>query len=290
MTRVAVLGLGGMGEPMAANIIRAGLPTVVWNRHPEPADRLRDQGAEVAATPADAARGADIAVTMVTDAAAVRSLAVDQGMLAALPEGAVWAQMSTIGVTETEALAALVEAERPDVTLVDAPVAGSRGPAREGRLVVLAAGPDAVRERVAPVFEAVGQRTVWVGPAGAGSRLKLVNNLLLAFLAEGLATAVALGDTLGLDRATVRDALHGSPLLSAWAAEKLDRIGRDDYTPQYTLDLALKDVDLALREAPAGRFPAATALAEEWRRAVDAGLGRDDLTVVTRALTEADTR
>jgi 3-hydroxyisobutyrate dehydrogenase len=286
MTRVAMLGLGGMGEPMAANLLRAGLPTAVWNRHPDPADRLRDQGAEVAATPADAVRGADVAVTMVTDADAVRSVAVDQGMLAALPEGAVWAQMSTIGVTETQRLAALVGAERPDVTLVDAPVAGSRGPASQGRLVVLASGPDEARERVAPVFEAVGQRTVWVGPTGAGSRLKLVNNLLLAFLAEGLAAAVALGDTLGLDRATVLNGLRGSPLVSPWAAEKLERVGRDDFTPQYTLALALKDVDLALREVPPGRFPAATALAEEWRRAVEAGLGPDDLTVVTRALAE----
>ena len=88
--QVAVLGLGGMGAPMAGNILRAGLPTVVWNRHPEPARRLGDQGAEVAATPADAVRRADVVVTMVTDADAVRSIATDQGMLAAMAEGAVW--------------------------------------------------------------------------------------------------------------------------------------------------------------------------------------------------------
>ncbi|MCW3843716.1 NAD(P)-dependent oxidoreductase [Micromonospora yasonensis] len=284
MTRVAVLGLGGMGAPMAANIIRAGLTTVVWNRRPEPAQGFAGQGAEVAASPADAVREADVVVTMVTDADAVRSIAIDQGMLAALPDGAVWAQMSTIGVSETERLAETVATRRPGVTLVDAPVAGSRGPAQQGRLVVLASGPEQVRDRVAPVLDAVGQQTVWVGPVGAGSRLKLVNNILLAFVAEGIAAAVALGGTLDLDRATVLKALRGSPLVSPWAAEKLERVGRDDYRPQYPLDLALKDVELALREAPPGRFPAAEALAAEWRRAVGEGFGADDLIVVTRAL------
>ncbi|MEU2611041.1 NAD(P)-dependent oxidoreductase [Micromonospora sp. NPDC007271] len=282
--RVAVLGLGGMGAPMARNILRAGLSTVVWNRHPEPARGLADQGAEVADSPADAARDADVVVTMVTDAAAVRSIAFDQGMLAAMADGAVWAQMSTIGVTDTEDLARRVAAARPGIVLVDAPVAGSRNPAEQGQLVVFASGPEQARERVAPVFDAVGQRTVWVGATGTGSRLKLVNNLLLAFVAEGLAAAVAFGDSLGLDRAAVLAAMRGSPLVSTWAAEKLERIGRDDYRTQYPLALAVKDVDLALREIDAGRFPAAEGLADEWRRALAQGLGSEDLTVVTRAL------
>ncbi|MFU8871673.1 NAD(P)-dependent oxidoreductase [Micromonospora sp. SL4-19] len=287
--RVAVLGLGGMGAPMARNILRAGLPAVVWNRHPEPAHRLAAQGAEVAASPADAVRGADVVVTMVTDADAVRSIALEQGMLASMVDGAIWAQMSTIGVTETERLARQVATERPGILLVDAPVAGSRDPAEQGRLVVLASGPEQARDRVAPVFDAVGQRTVWVGPTGAGSRLKLVNNLLLAFVAEGVAAAVAFGDAVGLDRAAVLGALRGSPLVSPWAAEKLERIGRDDYAAQYSLALAVKDVDLALREVDAGRFPAAECLAAEWQRAVAQGLGAEDLAVVTRALSPTAT-
>ncbi|MEV4655914.1 NAD(P)-dependent oxidoreductase [Micromonospora sp. NPDC049301] len=282
--QVAVLGLGGMGAPMAANIIRAGLPTVAWNRRPEPARRLGEQGAEVAQSPADAVRRADVVITMVTDADAVRSIATDQGMLAAMAQGAVWAQMSTIGVTETERLARLVAAERPDVVMVDAPVAGSRGPAERGELIVLASGPEQVRDPIAPVFDALGKRTVWVGPTGAGSRLKLVNNLLLAFVAEGLADAIALGERLGLDRAATLAALNGSPLVAPWAAEKLERIGRDDYSAQYPLALALKDVNLALREVEAGQLPAAEALAAEWQWVTDQGLGSEDLTVVTRAL------
>ncbi|MFJ5619155.1 NAD(P)-dependent oxidoreductase [Micromonospora sp. NPDC093243] len=282
--RVAVLGLGGMGQPMAANILRAGLPTTVWNRRPEPARRLGEQGAEVADSPADAVRRADVVITMVTDADAVLAIADGQGMLSALPDGAIWAQMSTIGVTGTEHLARLVAEQRPGVVLVDAPVAGSRGPAEQGKLVVLASGPAEVQERVAPVFDAVGQRTVWVGPTGAGSRLKLANNLLLAFLAEGLAESIALGHALGLDHAAVLGAFQGSPLVGPWAAEKLERIGRNDYSAQYPLSLAVKDVNLALREVEADRFAVAHSLAAQWQRAMERGLGGEDVTVVTRAL------
>jgi 3-hydroxyisobutyrate dehydrogenase len=282
--RVAVLGLGGMGQPMAANILRAGLPTVVWNRRPDPARRLGEQGAEVAETPADAVRRAEVVITMVTDADAVVSIAADQGMLTAMADGAIWAQMSTIGVSATERIARLVREQRPDVILLDAPVAGSRGPAEQGQLVILASGPEDVRDRVAPVFDAIGQRTVWVGPAGAGSRFKLVNNLLLAFIAEGLAESIALGHALGLDRAAVLGALQGSPLVSPWAAEKLQQIGRDDYSAQYPLSLAIKDVKLALLEVDVDRFAVANTLAAQWQRAVDQGLGDEDVTVITRAL------
>ena len=282
--RVAVLGLGGMGRPMAANILKAGLPTVVWNRRPEAARELGRQGAEVAGSAADAVRRAEVVVTMVTDVDAVASIVLDQGMLTAMAGGAIWAQMSTIGVAGTERMASLVDEHRPDVHLVDAPVAGSRGPAEQGKLVVFASGAEAVRERVAPVFDAVAQRTVWVGPVGSGSRLKLVNNLMLAFAAEGIAESLALGRALGLDRTVVMEAMEGSPLVSPWAEEKLQRILRDEYSPQYPLSLGVKDVNLALREVDIDRFAVANSLAAQWQRATERGLGDEDLTVITRAL------
>lgn len=281
---VAVLGLGGMGYGMAASLLRAGLPTLVWNRRPERAGGLADQGAEVAANAADAARRADVVITMVTDADAVMSIAADQGMLAAMRQGAIWAQMSTIGVSGIERVAALVSQQRPDVLLLDAPVAGSRGPAQQGQLTILASGPGEARSRVAPVLDALGQRTVWVGAVGAGSRVKLVNNMLLTFVAEGIAESVALGRSLGLDTETVLDVMKGSPLVSPWADEKLDRIARDEYSPQYTLALALKDINLALNQMDIDRFAVATSIAGEWQRAVERGLGTEDVTVVTRAL------
>jgi 3-hydroxyisobutyrate dehydrogenase len=238
---VAVLGMGVMGRAMARAILRAGLPTTVWDRRPEAAEELAADGVRVAHDVADAVRNADVVITMVTDADAVLSIA-GSGMLAVLPRGAIWAQMSTIGVDGIERVQRLVEERRPDVTLLDAPVAGSRGPAEQGKLTVFASGPESARERVAPVFDAVGQRTVWVGPVGAGSKMKLVNNLVLAFATQGLAESLGAAVDLGLDVQTVLAALDGSPLVSPWAAQKLDRIGKGEYGPEYALSLGLKDV------------------------------------------------
>jgi 3-hydroxyisobutyrate dehydrogenase len=284
---VAFLGIGTMGHGMATSALRAGVPTVAWNREPEGTKDLADLGADVADTAADAAARAGIVVTMVTNADAVVSIATVQGMLDALAPGAIWAQMSTIGVSGTERVASLVESRRPDVTVLDAPVSGSNEPAEQGKLTIFASGPDDARPRVAPLFDALGQRTVWVGAFGAGSRLKLVNNTLLAFTAEGLAASIALAHGLGLDTDTVIDALGDGPLTSPWEAAKLQRIAKDEYSPQFALSLALKDVQLALEAVDPERFEAFASLAREWERAVDHGLGNQDVTVVTRALEDS---
>jgi 3-hydroxyisobutyrate dehydrogenase len=283
---VAVLGIGSMGHGMATSALRAGLPTIVWNRDRDATSDLADLGADVASTAADAAAAAGIVVTMVTDADAVISIATDQGMLGALEPGTIWAQMSTIGVAGTERVAALVENQRRDVSLLDAPVSGSREPAEQGQLTIFASGPDDARPRVTPLFDALGQRTIWVGPVGAGSSLKLVNNTLLAFTAEGLASSIALAHRLGLETATVIDALDGGPLMSSWESAKLQRISKEEYSPQFALALALKDVHLALEAVDANRFEAFASLAREWERAVGRGLGDEDVTVVARALEE----
>lgn len=281
---VAFLGLGGMGRPMAARTLAARLPTVVWNRRPDPARALAAQGAEVADSPADAVRNAEIVVTMVTDADAVLSIAQDQGMLAAMAPGAIWAQMSTIGVSGIERVAELVARERQDIMLVDAPVAGSRGPAEQGQLTIFASGQQEVASRVAPVFDAIGHRTVWVGPVGAGTRVKLVNNTMLAFVAEGIAESLGIGRALGLEIETMLEAMEGSPLVSTWASGKLRRVGQGDYSPEYSLALALKDVNLALETTDVDRFAPAGGIAAEWQRAVAQGMGDEDIIVVARAL------
>jgi len=221
---------------------------------------------------------------MVTDTDAVISIALDEGMLAALAPGTIWAQMSTIGVAGIEHVAALVDKERPDIALVDAPVSGSKDPAEHGELTIFASGPDEARAPVTPLFDALGRRTIWVGAAGTGTRLKLVNNTWLAFSAEAVAAAVALARRLGLDTETVVDALAGGPLVSAWQVAKLQRILNGDFSAQFALSLALKDVHLALEAADGDRLAALNCLADEWQVAVDHGLGDQDLTVMTRAL------
>lgn len=286
--RLAVLGLGTMGRAMAGSALRHGIPTVVWNRDPAAASLLADQGAEVATSVTDAVEGANMAITMVTDAEAVVSIADEQGMLESLPSRAVWAQMSTIGVDGTAAINAMVEKRRPDVVFLDAPVSGSKVPAEQGKLVIFASGSEQARPIAEPVFAAIGQRTVWLGPVGMGSRMKLVNNTLLAFAAEGVANSLALARRLGLEVHTLRDTFEGGPLLSPWMAGKLARLENDDYSPEFPLALALKDVHLALEQAGPERFTVLASLAREWEAIDGQGLGNQDVTVVTRSLESPD--
>ena len=287
---VAVLGIGAMGHGMAASTLRAGIPTTVWNRTTEATRDLAELGAQVAGTAAEAARQAAIVVTMVTDANAVISIARDQDMLAAMTPGAIWAQMSTIGVAGIDRVAAMVASERPDVMLLDAPVSGSKDPAERGQLTIFASGPGEARSRVASLFDALGQRTIWVGDVGAGTRLKLVNNTWLAFATEAVAASVALGRGLGLETEMVVSALGGSPLVSPWQEAKLQRVAHGEFSAQFALSLAVKDVRLARQAAGDGRFAVLACLADEWQQAVDQGLGEMDLTVVTRTIENLITR
>jgi 3-hydroxyisobutyrate dehydrogenase len=256
----------------------------VWDRNVDVARSFLERGAENAATPALAVQSVDVAITMVTDAKAVTSMITDREMLEAMSSGAVWAQMSTIGVEATEAIAAIVEQRRPDISFLDAPVSGSKVPAEQGKLTIFASGPDNARPKVEPVFAAIGQRTIWLGAAGAGSRMKLVNNTLLAFGAEGVANSLALAHHLGLDTSLVLDAFEGGPLLSPWEAGKFRRIEAGDYSPEFPLRLALKDVHLALEQVGPEHFSVLASLAREWEKVVDQEGGDDDVTVVTRFL------
>jgi 3-hydroxyisobutyrate dehydrogenase len=197
--------------------------------------------------------------------------------------------MSTIGVAGIERVAAMVEAERPDVMLLDAPVSGSKDPAERGQLVIFASGPDEARPRVTALFDALGQRTIWVGTVGTGTRLKLVNNTWLAFGAEAVIASIALAHRLGIETDMMVEALEGSSLVSPWQIAKLHRIADDEFSAQFALSLALKDVRLA-QQAGDDQSGALACLADEWQLAVDHGLGDQDLTVVTRMLEQESRR
>jgi 3-hydroxyisobutyrate dehydrogenase len=277
---VAVLGTGIMGAPMTRNIAAAGMPTAAWNRTPQRAAPLREDGIEVHDDVAGAVAGRDIAVTMLADADAV--LAVAAEMLPALDGGAVWAQMSTIGLDGTERCAALA-ADR-GIAFVDAPVLGTRQPAEEGKLLVLASGPDDALARCKPVFGAVGQRTMPVGDAGGGTRLKLAVNAWLLSAMEGIAEALALAEGLGLDPSLVLDTIKGGPLDMPYAHMKAALIARREFPPSFELKLAAKDARL-VAEAAARHgldLPLERAIAERMRQAVEAGYGDEDMAAVWR--------
>jgi len=181
---VAVFGLGRMGTPIAHNLIAAGFPVEVWDRTTAHAAPLESEGATIAASPAAAAQRADVVLTMLPDGHAVEEvMSGPAGALAAMRTGTPWIQMGTIGLDWIERDAAL--ATENGVDLVDAPVSGSDGPARDRQLVILASGPETARARVQPIFDALGRETIWLGAAGNGTRLKLALNNWLAVQVEG---------------------------------------------------------------------------------------------------------
>ena len=195
--QIAFLGTGRMGAPMAANLARAGFAVRAWDRTASHAAALIDQGVTVAASPAEAVRGAGILITMLADGPATEQAWDGPGGLAAAGPGLIWIQMATVGIDWTERLANT--AARYGVHFFDAPVSGSQGPAQAGQLTILASGPPWMAEAVAPVFAALGRATAWLGPAGQGTRAKLVLNSWLADLTETTAETLRFAGRLGLD-------------------------------------------------------------------------------------------
>ncbi len=281
--RVAVLGLGTMGQGMAHSLLRAGFGVDVWNRSPEAAARLAADGAVAHEDPAAAVAQAGVVITMVADAAAVEDVAFGQGALAAARPSAVWAQMSTIGVDAIARLAARAARERPDVRFVDAPVSGTRAPAENGQLLILASGPEDARPVLDPVFDALGQRTLWLGAAGAGSRLKLVMNTWLVTLVEGAAEILALADSLGVPRSSVLGFLGDGNLSSPVAQAKGRKMDAGDDSPDFSLQWALKDINLAL-DATDRTLPVLEAIQRRWAALDKEGLGGLDLSAARHGL------
>jgi 3-hydroxyisobutyrate dehydrogenase len=278
---VAFLGTGIMGAPMAANIAKAGLDVRVWNRTREKAEPLSDVaiGATVADSAASAAEGADTLVTMLADGPAVA-----EAFEAASPaSGTLWLQMSTVGLDWTDRLAAL--AEQAGVVFVDAPVLGTRQPAEQAQLQVLASGPEEARPKATPVFDAVAIKTQWLGPAGNGSRLKLVMNAWVLALTNGTAESLGLARALGLDPALFLETIEGGGLDVGYAHVKGGAMLSGEYPPAFPASLAAKDARLVVEAAGEDVDVAgAKAVLAHLEAAVEAGHGDEDMAALYRAV------
>jgi 3-hydroxyisobutyrate dehydrogenase len=283
---VAVLGIGTMGAPIARNLLRAGFGVRVWNRTPDKAAELVDDGARLGSDPAEAASGADVLITMLSDGAAVEDVMTGpKGALSTLRSDSTWIQMSTVGVEWTDRLAEL--ADLHGVAFVDAPVSGSSEPADRGELEILAGGAGQVRPRVEPIFDVLGRRTVWLDRVGDGSRLKLALNNWLVVLVEAMSETLTFSEALGLEPHHFLTAIAGGPLSSLYATTKGNAMLDEEFAPGFPLRHAVKDAELVMNAADrhGAELTLTGALLPRWREAVVKGYGDDDVAaVVTQAV------
>ena len=277
MARVAVVGLGAMGSRIARRFLDAGHELTVWNRDPAKAEPLVAAGASAAQTPAEAARRAEVVVTMVADPEALAAVTEGpDGVAAGLVRGSVLVQMSTVGPRSLERLAAVV----PEPSLLDAPVLGSIGEVEAGSLRVFVGGPAELVERWTPLLETLGT-VLRVGPVGAGTAAKLVANSTLVGVVGLLGEALALGTALGLPAEAAFDVLEATPL-GEQAKRRRPAFESGEYPPRFSLSLARKDADLILDAAAQRELDLRLATAaREWLADTErSGRGMDDYSAV----------
>ncbi|WP_318215585.1 NAD(P)-dependent oxidoreductase [Streptomyces sp. SCL15-6] len=276
---VSVLGTGIMGAAMARNLARAGLTVRAWNRSRDKAEPLAADGVRIADGPEEAVRDADVVLTMLHDGPA--ALDVMRRAAPGLRAGAAWVQSTTAGLDAVEYLAAF--AREHGLVFFDAPVLGTRQPAEAGQLLVLAAGPADARDTVAPVFDAVGSRTVWTGEdgaAGSATRLKLVANSWVLAVTNAVGEVLALAQALGVDPDGFFDAIAGGSLDMGYLRAKAGLIRDGALTPpQFAVTTAAKDARLIVEagERNGVRLDVAAASAERLERAAAQGHGDEDM-------------
>jgi 3-hydroxyisobutyrate dehydrogenase len=266
--RVAFLGMGIMGRPMAANLVKAGHEVTIWNRTPG-----KDaEGARTAPSPAEAARGAEVVWMCVSDTKAVENVLFGPGGVEeALADGMTIADSSTISPSATLRFAERVKVR--GVAYVDAPVTGSKIAAEAGSLIFMAGGDEAALARLDPLFKAMGKQVFHMGETSKGQATKLAMNLQIALIYEGFAEALTLATKLGVDIARLMPLVQASMVRSGVVDYKAPFVLKRDFSPNFPLRLMLKDIHLALDAAKESRvrLPGLEAVEEVYDLAAEEG-------------------
>lgn len=281
---VAVLGLGAMGHAFAANLLKNDFTVYGWNRTRARGEDLLAAGLQLTDSAEQAVASADVVIAMLSDGDTTQAVLND--VLPQLKQAAVVCQMGTIGIAATEQLIATFNQRRPDAVFIDAPVSGTKAPAENAQILILASGDRQRAAAIEPVFAAISKGAKWLGEAGAGSKMKLVANAWLVSMVEGLAESTRLAEQLGFSPDDFWQVLDGGPLAAPYVKGKLAMITGGEYPPQMHLTWALKDARLALEAAGDTAMPGLETIAALWQKAVDAGYGEKDLSVIYRYLQE----
>ncbi len=286
-SRVGLLGVGLMGSAMGHHLLNEGIQVIAWDSDPGHVQALGQRGADVAGSASDVVSGADVVITMLPTAEIV--LSVVEPLLPRWPQTTIWLQMSSVGAAESDHLTRVASAN--GVNLVDAPVSGSTRPAEEGKLTILASGPDSAKTRVEPVLAALGSRVLWVGEAGMGSRLKLAANHWMIASVAALAETMHLCELMGLDQQQFITLLDGGPLGSSYGLDKLGEMVRHDYPAGFPVRLAVKDLELVREVAESAHveMPVLDVILERMNGASE-GHGDDDLAAVYELGLDSDAR
>jgi 3-hydroxyisobutyrate dehydrogenase-like beta-hydroxyacid dehydrogenase len=282
---IAFLGLGIMGSRMAGRLVDAGFSVRAWNRTRPAGEGRRAHGATLVDSPADAAAGADAAITMLGDPASVRDVALGAGgLIDALAPGAVYVDMTTVDPATSRGLDCACRAR--GVAFVDAPVTGSKLAAANGELVLMVGGEADVVGRLAPVFAPMAKRVVHMGPVGSGSMMKLANNLAIAGSMLALFEAMTLGRRAGLKDEGMLDVLTHSALASPLLTLKGDAVRRRDFAPHFAFKHMAKDIRLARAEAETRGAPHALGdlLDTLFSSGLDAHLGDEDFAALIKVV------
>ena len=288
MKKIGFIGLGTMGMPMALNIAKAGYPLSVWNRSAEKTESLRQQGIEVCATPAALAAGCDSIIVMVFGPEALQDvLQGGQGICAGLRPGTVVINMSTVSRAATLAAAEAVQGRGG--LFLDAPVAGSKKPAQDAALTILAGGERALVDRVTPLLKTMGKVIIYCGPSGQGTAMKLFINLFLGVLMQALAEGLCMGAKMGLARADMLATIENSAVCCPLFRVKGAAIDQGDFSKNFSVDLVFKDLNLLLAEAEklGMPLPVTAAAREAFAAARTMGLGGEDMAAVIKVLENA---
>jgi len=283
ITRIGFVGLGRMGQPMVRNLLRAGFAVKVFDTLEDRITALVEQGAQPAGSPADAATESDLIISMILDDAVLETVALaSDGVLRGARTGAVFADMSTVSPAISARVA--LAAEPLGVAFLRAKVSGSIKPAIDGTLTIFASGPRAAYERCQTVFAALGRQAYYVGAGDEAIYLKLVHSLMVGLTAGLVGEALTFGERGGVDWAQMIDVLNHSALSSPLFNYKAPLLQARDYaTPQSTVDVASKDIDIALATARAMNIPLPlTAVTRELFRSMQAkgDGGRDFIGIV----------
>ena len=286
--RVAFLGLGIMGEPMAANLVQAGFEVTVWNRTATRAgDFASRYGAHPAPTPMAAAENCDVTITMVPDGPEVEQVLFgDRGAAQGMRHGSLAIDMSTIAPRDSVRIGERLQND--GIGFLDAPVTGSRPKAEDGTLTIMAGGSEADFERAKPLFAAMGKVVVYAGPQGHGSIVKLINNTTAAVNALAVAEAMVAARKAGVDTDKLREVMAagsgGSVMLGLKAGPMLDH----DFEPLFKLAHMLKDVRHCLAESErlGARMKLGEAAEADYSRADRKGLGEQDFAAVVEVVEE----